>query len=309
MRYTLILVFFILSQQGLAQFPDYYVYLVYGRATYEKPGKKPAALVQKQCIFKNDIIVLKKGAKITLVDRDTNFFILNTPCVNKAGELTALFKKRKVDGITSKYLKLLFHELFDPNGDPEKFNEKNLVKVKGTVFREVPDYSKFPGNKIFPENGLKSSTGSITFRWHKTSPVSQYSLVIYSEKNDSAVIAVKDTQRRVDIKETLHGDPGKYYWTVKSKDDTSENETPVLFEILTPAEERKDIKKILTFAGKESLKTQLQQIDKLEDDGFIDAASARFAAVVKANPDNEALRKSYVLFLLSYGFEKEPASR
>jgi len=55
----------------------------------------------------------------------------------------------------------------------------------------------------------------------------------------------------------------------------------------------------------ESLEKQLQQVDKLERNGFTDAASSRYASLVKANPRDKALMKSYVAFLLKYGFDDE----
>ncbi|MEI9807938.1 MAG: hypothetical protein WDO16_08745 [Bacteroidota bacterium] len=61
----------------------------------------------------------------------------------------------------------------------------------------------------------------------------------------------------------------------------------------------------LTTADDGNPETQLQQIDKLEKNAFIHAASARYSSLVKANPGNKALLKSYILFLLKYGFDEE----
>jgi hypothetical protein len=303
MKYLLILTFLVPVLQSRAQLPNYYVYLVHGYATITKPGTKPLPVKQHQLVFKNNILVLKKDAEITLVDRDANFLILNKAGTYKGDKLTENAAKKNNNGITAKYLTLLFHELLDPNEDFEKFKSENIAGVWGGVSR-----GHDCGNRIFPVNGLKSSTGSIIFRWHKTSPSSRYSLVIYKDEHDSTVIAVKDTLMSVNINETLHPRPGKYYWTVTSNDGACEDRVPVLFEILTPDDEQKLTGQPVINEDGKSVETQLLQIDKLDENGFIYAAMARYRNLVKANPENTSLRKSYVLFLLKYGFDEDAAS-
>ena len=303
MRYLLIILFFAVSQLSQAQLPDYYVYLVNGDATLTntKSGGKPVVIKQKQLVYKADIITLKKGMEITLVDKNASFLVLNTPGAYKASELPAKAATKTNDGVTSKYLKLLFHELLDPNQDFEKLKKENIAGVWGGVSR-----GDECGNRLFPVNGLKTSVASIVFRWHKTSPSSNYSFVMYDGDGKELVkVNTKDTSSTVNIDETLHGKTGKYFWRVTSEDGTCEDEVPIYFEILTPENEKKLVEQLTTAAGDENLEIQLQQIDKLEKNALIHAAAARYDNLVKADRGNKALLKSYVVFLLKYGFEEE----
>lgn len=304
MKYLLILILCTLSWQSQAQLPDYYVYLVSGDATISKPGAKPGAVKQNQLVYKNDVIALKKGTEITLVNKEAGFLILNTAGTYKGSELIKKATKKNNDGITGKYLKLLFHELLDPDHDFEKFKKENIAGVWGGVSR-----GDGCSNRIFPVNGLKTSAGSIDFRWHKTSPSSKYFFFIYDGEGKEIVeINAKDTFQTVNINETLKGKPGKYFWRVISVDGSCEDEIPIYFDILTPENEKEQTEQLLAATAGENLEMQLQQIDKLEKNAFIYAGVARYAALIKMNPDNNALLKSYVSFLLKYSFNEEAAA-
>jgi predicted Zn-dependent protease len=58
----------------------------------------------------------------------------------------------------------------------------------------------------------------------------------------------------------------------------------------------------------ETVESRLTIIDLLAKNSFIDAASARYASLVKDHPDEPALRLGYVSFLLKYGNEEEALS-
>jgi hypothetical protein len=302
-KFSIILLLAI-GQQCLAQLPDYYVYLVTGEATIAKPAAKPVVIKQKQLVYKNDIIVLKKATELTMVDKDANFIVLNTAGTFKGSELIKKATKKANDGITSKYLKLLFHELLDPNQDFEKLKKENIAGVWGGVSR-----GDDCGNMLFPVIGLKTSSDTIVFKWRKTSLLSDYTFVIYDGTGkELARMHVKDTSKLVSIRETLQGKPGKYFWRVTSEDGICEDEVPIYFDILTSDNEKKLVDQLVPAMGNQSLEMQLQQIDKLEKNAFIHAASVRYAGIVKANPGNKALVKSYVVFLLKYGFDEQARS-
>jgi len=301
MKYVLILILLAQCHQGQSQLPDYYVYLVTGDVTLSNNGIKPMTVKQKQLVYKNNTIVLKKGAEVTLVDKDGNFLVLNTAGTYKTGELIKKATKKNNEGITAKFLKLTFHELLDPHHDFEKFKKENIAGSGGGVSR-----GDDCDNRIFPVNGLKTSATSIVFKWYKTSPSSNYSFFIYDGEGKQLVkMSVKDTLQPVNINETLQGKTGKYFWLVTSEDGDCEDEVPIYFDLLTRERESEMTERLTGGIDSESLEMQLQQIDKLEKNAFIDAASVRYAALVKANPDNQALAKSYVGFLLKYGFEEE----
>ena len=304
MRPLLLIFIFLLCQQVNAQLPDYYVYLVSGEATITKPGAKPMAVRQNQLVYKNDVITLVKGTELTLVDKDAAFLVLNTAGNYRSTDLARKLTKKNNEGLTAKYLKLLFHELLDPEHDYEKFKKENIAGVWGGVSR-----GEDCGNRIFPVNGLKTSVTSIIFRWHKTSPTSNYLFVIYDGEGKELVkMNVKDTLQPFNMVEIPQGRPGKYFWRVTSEDGICEGEVPIYFDILTAESEKKLAEQLIAVKGIESMEIQLQQLDKLEKNAFIHVASARYAAIVKANPGNGALLKSYVSFLLKYGFDEEAAA-
>lgn len=302
MNYWLIFLLFLLHQQGRTQFPEYYVSLVTGKAILARPGNKPVTLKQKELVYTKDNIVLERGTEVTLVDKAGNYLVLNTAGTYRNSDL-AKMAVTKNEGITKKFLELAFHEFLDPHHDFEKFKKENAAGVSGGVSR-----GDDCANRIFPVNGLKTSATSIVFKWHKTSPSSGYTFFIYDEQGKELVkVNVKDTLRPVNLNEITQGKPGKYFWRVISEDGTCEDEVPIYFDLLTPEKER-EMTTQLTTAENESLEMQLKQIDQLEKNAFIAAASARYAALVKANPENSPLLKSYVSFLLKYGFDDEAAA-
>jgi len=299
--FLLMLIFY--SVYSHCQLPDYYVYLVTGDVTITKPGKAPLAVKQKDLIFKNDILTLKKGTSVTLVDKDASFVVLNAPASWTGSDIVKKGTKKPNDGVTGKYLQLLYHELLDPTHDFDKFKKENIAGVRGGVSR-----GDECNNRIFPINGLKTSNNIMAFKWHKTSSSSNYSLFIYDAQG-TALLQQKctDTVVVVDLKEKIQAKPAKYFWRVMSSDGVCEDEIPIYFDLLTPENESKQAEAIGGIAD-QNIEIQLQQIDKLEKNGFIPFASKSYATIVKENPDNKALRKSYVAFLLTYGFDEEARS-
>ncbi len=301
MKHLLILLSFALCEQASTQFPDYCVFLVSGEVTITKPNAKAIAVKQKEFVYKNDIISVKKGASVTLLDKEGSFLILNSAGVYKRADLNNQLNKKSNDGITGKYLKLLYHELLDPEENYEKFKKENLAGVRAGVSR-----GEDCGNLIFPINGLKTSAASVIFKWHKTSPSSNYSFEIYDGENKAInKLNVKDTFLTQQISETLQSKPGIYKWRVVSEDGSCEDEMPIYLEILSPESEKKLVEQIVVETGEPNLENRLTQIDKLEKNRLIDAASSQYAALVNAYPDDKILRKSYVAFLLKYGFEEK----
>ncbi len=304
MKHLLIPVILVFCLESQAQLPDYYVYLVKGEASIANPGKKLVVLKQKQLVFKNDRLSIKKGAELTLVDRNAHYYVIKTEGINKVSVMVTRVTPKAADGLTAKYLKLLFHELLDPNHDFEKLKKENIAGVWGGVSRG--DECE---NRIFPVNGLQTAAASIIFRWHKTSRLSDYLLVIYDQDgSELSASKVKDTLLSVNCTEMLKGKAGKYFWRVTSEDGTCEDEIPIYFNLLTPDAEKKLTEQLIGDSAGATLEEQLQQIEKLEKNAFIDAAAARYSLLVKSNKDNKALLKSYVLFLIKYGFEGEARS-
>jgi hypothetical protein len=276
------------------------VYLVSGNVTIDSAGKQKT-VKQKQLLFKKDILSLKKGAEITLVNKDEKFFKIKIAGSKEVSRYIEDTRPATGDGATAKYVKFIFSELFDPSHDFEKFKKKNIAGIRGGVSR-----GDDCNNRVLPVDGFKTSGISIAFKWRKTSPSSNYGLEVYDGENKPLdTIYVKDTVVTLKINETMNGKPGIYKWRVISGYDTCEDERPIYFEVLTLESEQKLIEQLIAAIGNDSWEKQFQQVDKLEKNGLIDAASSRYAALVKANADDKTLLKSYIAFLLKYGFEEE----
>ena len=303
MRSTGLLILIFLSGICRAQLPEYYVYLVKGDITVQKPNKKTEKIKQKQLLFKEDILTLTKNSEVTLVNKDANYLVLNTPGTIRASELG----KKTHDsytGVTKKYMNLVWHELLDPDYDLTKFKQQNLGGVWGGVSR-----GEACNNLIFPINGLKTSMDSVMFKWHKTSQTPDYTFYIYDGMGAEVVkMQVRDTIKTINLKQILSSRPGKYYWLVKSNDGSCEEEVPLYFEFMSRKDEAALVESLIQQVQYDDLISALDKLDRLEKNALILKASDYYTAVIKANPGNLPLMKSYIVFLFKYGFDAEAES-
>jgi hypothetical protein len=299
-----LLVLIFLSGICSAQLPEYYVFLVKGDVTLLKPNKKSEKVKQKHLLFKDDVLAIPLNSEVTLVNKDANYIVLNTPGTIKVSELG----KKTHDsytGVTKKYMHLVWHELLDPGYDYSKFKQQNLGGTWGGASRGIPPCPKL----IFPVNGLKTSMDSVKFRWTKTSPAASYTFYIYDDNVvEIGKIEAGDTVKTIDLKQALKLGPGKYYWLVKSSEGGCEDEEPNYFELMTGEDEAALVSSIITPDADDDLISQFDKIDRLEKNALIFKASDYYAAVIKANPGNMPLLKSYIAFLLKNGFDTEAQS-
>ena len=294
--FALVMGGFIATSQTL---PEYCVYLVKGDVTVNTAGSKPQKINQNQYLFNNQVLSLSKSSEITLINKDAKLLVLNTVGTVKVSDLSKKFSGSS-PSITKTYLNLVFHELLDPKYDFTKFKQKNLGGIRGGVSRGGPC-----DNLIFPINNLKTSGESIHFKWHQTSPTSEYTFLIYDLTGKELLnMSLRDTQQTMNISQVLQGKTGKYYWMIKGKDDYCQ-EQPLSFEIMNKDEEHQVIQSLKVLKGEADLLSQLQIVDELEKNNWIYAASEYYFSIIKANSDNFPLLKSYVLFLLKYGFVEE----
>jgi hypothetical protein len=302
MKILLLAASMLCCEMGYAQqLPDYCVYLIKGQATIASGNSKPVPVKQNQFLFKNEVLTLLKNSEITLINKEDKLFVLNTAGSVKVNELDKKFNT-PLSSVTKSYAHLVYHELVDPNYDYATFKQNNVGGTRGGVSR-----GNDCDNLVFPVKDLKASEDSIRFKWHKTSPVNVYSFIIYdSSANEIAKIEVKDTQYVIKVQGVLHGNPGRYYWVVKGKDPSCESD-PISFIIKNKDDEQKLIPALLIQKGGSDLLSQLQIVDELEKDNWIYAAKKYYAAIVENNPTDKPLVKSYVLFLLKYGFDDEAA--
>lgn len=279
--------------------PDYCVYLVKGKVTVAKANTKHLQIKQKQLLYKNEFLILAKNSEVTLINKEDKLLVLNTPGLIKVNDLSKKFITAS-PSVTKSYLRLAFHELLDPHYDLSGFIDKNVGGSRGGVSR-----GDGCDNLVFPIKEFKTAENAIQFKWHKTSPVNNYTFIIYdSLAKETVNLNVKDTQLIIDIDKDLAGKTGRYYWEVKGKNGGCEND-PISFEIINKADEQKLVPNLIFQKGGKDLFSQLQIVDELERDKWIHTAMKYYATIVQNNPDDDPLLKSYVLFLLKYGFNEE----
>ncbi len=294
----LILTAFVLNKTK-AQFPDYYVYLVKGNVSTSK--NNPRVLKQGDFIFLKDTIFINKNSEITIVNKESEYVVLNTQGMVKANALSNKFNQT-YSGVTKKYLSLVWEEVLDPNYDLSKFKKKNLTKSWGGVFR-----SDDCNNLIFPVNGLKTSQDSINFSWHATSETGNYNFFIYDGNGKEIVNnQVKDTQVVISLNQ-FNLSKGKYYWLEKGDSSSCEDEVPLYFQLMSKEDEHALISTIVPLTQNENLTDGLQALEKLEKNALIYAVKSGYKNLINQYPDNKTLTQLYVLFLLKYGFDKEAA--
>ena len=281
------------------QLPDYCVYLVKGDVTLKKGNAKPVPVKQNQFLYKNEILSIAKNSELTLINKDDKLLVLNTAANIKVSELEKKFNT-ELPSVTKSYAHLVYHELIDPNYDYTSFRQNNVGGVKGGVSR-----SDDCNNLIFPVEDLKTAEDTVRFKWHSSSRFNDYTFIIFdTSANEILTAAVKDTIHTVSVRDVLHGTPGKYYWVVKGKDAGCESD-PMPFEIMKKEDEQKLIPALEIQKGNRDILSQLQIVDELEKDDWIYTAMKYYGTIVRDNPGNDPLTKSYVLFLLKYGFEEE----
>ena len=270
--------------------PEYCVYLVKGDVTVNNTGQNPQKIKQNQYLFNDQVLLLRKSSEITLINKDAKLLVLNTVGTIKVSDLAKRFSSSS-PSITKTYLNLVFHELLDPKYDYTKFKQKNLGGIRGGVSR-----GGSCDNLIFPTNNLKTSGESIQFKWHKSSPSSEYTFLMYDLTGKEIVnLPIKDTQQTVNISQVLQSKTGKYYWMAKGKGVDCEDQ-PLSFEIVNKEDEQQIIQSLIVLKGGDDLLNQLQIVDELEKNNWIYAAAEYYSVIAKANPDNYPLLKSYVLF-------------
>jgi hypothetical protein len=302
MKHLQIFFFLFMVFIGNAQttkFPEYYVYLLKGNVTLSASNGKSEKIKLNQYLYEDGVLTIASNSEITLLNKEAKLLVLNTSGTFAVKNLANKFNN-STSSITKSYLKLLFDELLDPDYDYSKFQQKNLGGIRGGVSR-----GEGCGNLIFPVKDLKTSKDSILFKWHQTSMDGYHFLIYDKDGNEAVNMIMKDTQIVIDASKLLKGTIGKYYWVIKGKDANACEDDAIGFELMNKDDEQKLIPSLTLLKGSKDLLAQLQVIDELENNNWIYAASDLYATVLQANPDNIPLLKSYVLFLLNYGFNEE----
>ncbi len=300
MKYFFSTVILLISFASYAQQPEYYIYLVKGNVTVNKATTKAVKVKQSQLIYKDDIITIGPNSEVSLANKKSEFIVLNASGTYKAIDLS---KKTPspANGVTKKYISLMWQEMIGASHDLSKFKKENVSNVHGGVSR-----GESCNLLLFPVNGLKTSGDSIYFKWKKINSEASYNLSITDgEGNDVAMIPVRDTQQVVSMLKISNGKPGKFYWMVKPKNINCDDDMPFYFDLLSKDSVEKLIATLNIKNDPEDMESQLQTIEAYEKYGLIHSAINIYSELVKKHKENKPLYKSYIAFLLQYGYEVE----
>ena len=283
-----------------AQSPVYCVYLFSGDVTIRSGNTTAEKIKQNQFLFSNQLLKIGSNAQVTLVSKDARYIVLKTAGEFNTNDLGKILNNNP-PGVTKKYLGLLWDQLSAPDNNYSVFKKKNAGGVSAGV--ERGDEWE---NLIFPVVNLRSSQDSIAFKWYQTGSTVEYIFSIYDDQlTELLKINVKDTQQLLNLKDLLKGKTGNYFWNVKSTDAQGCEHDPIPFTLVSKEGEEDAVRPLLALLPSNDLFGQLDIIDKLEQNKWIYRASGYYAKLVQENPDNVFLCKSYIVFLLKYGFEKE----
>lgn len=297
-----IFIFFLILYPSLTHgqsFPDYCVYLVRGNVTITNVHVKDKKVSQNQFINKGDVINVSKNSEVQMFNRNGKFLTLNKPGNYTTSDVTKKINVNASHSLTSMYLKLVYEQLLDPKYDFNKIKQDAVGAAYGAVTRGIRC-----NILIYPPKGFKTSNTYIEFKWHPNAPYTFYNLNLYdSDKNKLNNFLVEDTQKLIDIKNEIKLEPGRYYWT--SRPNKCDETHLIYFDIISKEMEKKQISKIIKDIKTNDLMGELNILNNLESEGFLEKASENYKTLLKKFPKDESLRRSYIIFLSKYGFEKE----
>ena len=300
MNYILLSALIFLSARAHSQTATYCIYLLSGDVTVSAATKKTEKVKLNQFLYDNQVLTIGNRSQVTLVTKDSRYLVLNTAGNYKVNELSKELKNYPSE-VTQKYIGLLWKDLVAPADNFTAFKKKSNAGVMGGVMR-----GEDCGNLIFPVPNLHSAEEEMQFTWRQTGSQPDYLLYIFDDQmNELVKKPVKDTQTIFKPLEELKGKTGKFYWNVKSNNSGSCEDDPIPFDLVNKEEEEKAGPSLTAFAENKDIFNQLAIIDKLEKEHWIYRASAFFNKLVQDNPGNMMLSKSYAMFLIKYGFNKE----
>ena len=278
--------------------PEYCVYLVKGDVNIQNKNVQSRPARQKDFVFADDVITIGKNAQLQLVNKDAKYISLHSEGNYKVADLN---KKLQTSppGITKTYLTLVYHEVLDPNYDYSKFKRKNLGGIAGGVSRGSGCFEP-----VYPLKGMVSSRDSVQFKWYKSPAQSAYHFILYDNSGNEVLHRqLKDTSTIVAKKDLKFMD-SNYHWLVKTSDSKCPEE-PVWMQWVSKDDEQKRSAAIVWNFKELTVPFKLDAINKLVEDNMVDLAAQYYGQVVDENPDDALIKKSYVLFLLEYGFDAD----
>lgn len=269
-------VFILLTGAGEVEFPKFTVHLVKGVATLKKPAAKVVAIKQKDLVFSEDLIEIKKdNTEIHLIDKDGNFVVLTKKGKYKAGDIKNA-EIRKNTGIIKKYFHLLWEDSFHPEPS-DRVSVKNIGGASGGVERGDDDCQLI----VLPVNGEATSADTIRFAWH-AGKTNTYSFVLLNEEGVEAMnLVLHDTSLIALAPGWRTGARTSYYVSVREAGVNCSTSSKSRFYLVDKEQEKKEIAALLKQVNNDDpLLYNLQVADILEKNGFFQEAKNYIAKAI-----------------------------
>src|ERR1700704_1642603 len=106
MKYFLFHLLVFAFMPSYAQFPEYCVYLVRGDVSVVKMNAKPHRVIQKDLIYKDDVITVLKNSEVQLINKEGKYLVLTAPGSYKNADLSTKMQVSSAPGLTKTYFKL-----------------------------------------------------------------------------------------------------------------------------------------------------------------------------------------------------------
>lgn len=213
---VLLLSFLLINQLTAQVLPKAVVYTITGNVSVFRNGKN-VLLKQKDYIFYDDIISIKKSATITLFTQDGKFIELNQAQRYSYKDLQQSLQIRKI-GITEKYLELIWHDLFKPSSEKSGLSTKSIGGATGGARRGDCDIN------IEPLNKSKLSDDTLFFSWKKVPNATFYKFALADNSNNEYFnIMTTDTVLILLKRGLLKDEANTYYWSVDAGGDKMGN--------------------------------------------------------------------------------------
>lgn len=168
-----------------------------------------------------DAIIIKDGAKLSLINTDDGVLELVQPGRYEVADLVFTYPKEK--GVLDRFYDY-FHGFFSAHSSSEsKQSYQNSIYAISRGVESVPHLD-------FPLDGdLPYVTGDLSFFWTHACEDCQYVLTVYEYQNRSAVYAETTKSTSVTIGDATKylKAAGKYYWSVTISGVEMEYETNV----------------------------------------------------------------------------------
>lgn len=210
MKRVVVSLFILIGLQASAQFPDYFVDLIRGEVFLTQKGAASRKLKYHDYVFKDDSIILKPGAQVTLVNtKNKSISITKSGSYNRAD----IEKMRSVSngGVTRIYFTLVWDQIkLKHHAEPDL---KKITRSLGGVRRGDNCLTI-----MMPFNGWVTCADSLKFEWSssRTGPNYKFRLTGFDNKPILDQI-IQDTQFVFRRNMLPQPEDTIYYWEIKEE--------------------------------------------------------------------------------------------